>query len=260
MGKRKERDVNNNSSTKADKREKKKKKHKKSSSSIKKEGPKQPVEQKGQPDAIQSSTGQQKEATPQFSENHKCNAVSISSRPRSHSTGSISLSYADLVTSTDANAAGTLQQKQRHDSPSTAHTTSSNPTTAIYFQKRVQLTVSLLPFSLHNVIGAIRTSLRKRLLHYNHGWGGILLAFDNVEFRRENTNNISNSITSSTKAMGWILNELPYIHYHIDCDILVFAPSVGCQVSGFLLVDDDRMRKRGSRMIVANESRALLLR
>jgi hypothetical protein len=266
-------------------RKKKKKKHKTSSTAVTtavikkeeeekereeavvKEESEKPLKEQRQPDAtaVEPWKEQQSSITPKIKKKNNndiissnSNVVSSSSshdirRPRSLSTGSnISLTYADLVSSTANTAAVTQQYRQKDTSSSTATTThrnsststTSTTTTCTYFQKRVQLTISLLPYSLHNITAAIRASLRKRLLRYDRGWGGILLAFDKVQFLQKDTNNNSNitscSSSSSSKAKGWILNELPYIHYHVDCDILVFAPTVGCQVSS-CYQDDGRL-------------------
>lgn len=92
-----------------------------------------------------------------------------------------------------------------------------------FFRRRVQLAISLLPSSLRNCEQAVENSIRKKLLRYSDGFGGILVAYDDVQLRDEADDN--------SRGRGWILNELPYIHYNVSCQALVFAPSVGCEVS-----------------------------
>jgi hypothetical protein len=108
-------------------------------------------------------------------------------------------------------------------------------TTPAFFRRRVQLAISLLPSSLRNSQQAVENSIRKKLLRYSDGFGGVLMAYDDVQLRDETDSN--------NQGQGWILNELPYIHYNVFCQVLVFAPSVGCEVSliqhdvGFQRVD-----------------------
>lgn len=92
-----------------------------------------------------------------------------------------------------------------------------------FFRRRVQLAMSLLPSSLRNCQQAVENSIRKKLLRYCDGFGGVLMAYDDVELRDKADGN--------NQVQGWILNELPYIHYNVYCQVLVFAPYVGCVVS-----------------------------
>ena len=84
----------------------------------------------------------------------------------------------------------------------------------------MEFSVSLLPASLKNTEKNVYDSIRQMLLKYSGGIGGILLAFENVEIKKD----------KNSQGRGWILNELPYIHYTVGCDALVFSPRVGCQV------------------------------
>mmetsp|Transcript_6476 Transcript_6476/g.11146 ORF Transcript_6476/g.11146 Transcript_6476/m.11146 type:complete len:289 (+) Transcript_6476:94-960(+) len=95
----------------------------------------------------------------------------------------------------------------------------------VFFRKRVQFTISLLPWSMRNCEQAVKSSIRKMLLRYSDGLGGILLAYDDVKL--QDPRNDDNS-----KGRGWILNELPYIHYEVTCRALVFSPSLGCELQG----------------------------
>ncbi|KAG7367780.1 hypothetical protein IV203_030523 [Nitzschia inconspicua] len=224
MGKRKERhpvenDVESNAKKrKKDKRKKKSKDNKDNSSNIQQQQQQQQqetvvkLELHPQQEELQEEQEKKKKKKKKRSTAAKSNT---SSRPRTESFGSISLSYGDLVASQDT----------RNNDDDDDDDNRTYPTT--FFQKRVQLTISLLPYSLRNMQGSIRASLRKRLLQYSDGWGGILLAFDNITFRNTDNNNNNNN-----KGRGWILNELPHIHYEIECDVLVFAPTVGCQLQG----------------------------
>jgi len=90
-------------------------------------------------------------------------------------------------------------------------------TSPVFFKKRLEMTVSLLPAGMRNVIRSVEDSLRKFLLKYSDGIDGILLAFDNVRILGDG---------------GLILNELPHVHFAICCDGIVFKPAVGCTLTG----------------------------
>jgi hypothetical protein len=92
----------------------------------------------------------------------------------------------------------------------------------IFLKKKIELAVSLLPGSLRNCEESVEDSIRQLLLKYSEGLGGILMAYDNVLLK-----------TDEGEGRGWILNELPFIHYNATCDALVFSPTVGSEVSFF---------------------------
>lgn len=98
--------------------------------------------------------------------------------------------------------------------PEPMSTQSRGPPT--FLRKKLRLTVSLLPAGLANVLQSIEDNLRLFLLKYSDGVGGIMLAFDNVDL----------------DGRGEILNELPYTHYKVTCDALIFAPQPGCCLRG----------------------------
>jgi hypothetical protein len=98
--------------------------------------------------------------------------------------------------------------------------------TPAFFRRRVRLAMSLLPSSLRNCDLAVEYSIRKKLLRYSGGFGGILIAYDDVQLRDEADDN-------NSRGRGWILNELPHVHYNVSCRVLVFAPHVGCEVRLF---------------------------
>lgn len=100
-----------------------------------------------------------------------------------------------------------------------------------FFKRRVRLSLSLLPSSLHNSMASIENCFRRMLLKYDDGLKGMLLAYDDIKVEDNNTNSGKNG-GSDTAGHGWILNELPYIHYSVSCTALVFAPSVGCELQG----------------------------
>jgi DNA-directed RNA polymerase subunit E'/Rpb7 len=91
-----------------------------------------------------------------------------------------------------------------------------------FFRKKLELTISLLPAALANVLVHAEDALRLFLLKYSDGIGGILLAFENLKIISENKNSVS----------GIILNELPHIHYRVSTDALVFSPMPGSRLSG----------------------------
>jgi hypothetical protein len=61
------------------------------------------------------------------------------------------------------------------------------------------------------------------LLKYSDGLGGILMAYDDIKLQDHEGDN-------NSKGKGWVLNELPHVHYDVSCNVLVFSPSVGCEV------------------------------
>jgi hypothetical protein len=91
-----------------------------------------------------------------------------------------------------------------------------------FFRKNLELTISLLPAALTNVLLHAEDALRLYLLKYSDGIGGILLAFENLKILSENKKAVS----------GIILNELPHIHYRVSTDALVFNPTPGSKLSG----------------------------
>lgn len=91
---------------------------------------------------------------------------------------------------------------------------------AIFLKKKVDVELSLLPSSLHNTEDAVQDSLNQMLLKFSDGLGGILLACENVQIKSD----------GKGQGRGWILNELPWIHYTVSCDALVFRPYVECEV------------------------------
>mmetsp|Transcript_4967 Transcript_4967/g.12620 ORF Transcript_4967/g.12620 Transcript_4967/m.12620 type:complete len:278 (-) Transcript_4967:43-876(-) len=95
-----------------------------------------------------------------------------------------------------------------------------------FFKRRVRLSLSLLPSSLHNAMASIENCFRRMLLRYDDGLKGMMVAYDDIQ--------IEDNAKTKTNASGhgWILNELPYIHYSVSCMALVFAPSVGCELQG----------------------------
>ena len=91
---------------------------------------------------------------------------------------------------------------------------------SIFLKKKIDVELSLLPSSLRNTDDAVQNSLNELLLKYSDGLGGIMLACENVKVK---TN-------GKGEGRGWILNELPWLHYTVSCDALVFRPYIGCQV------------------------------
>lgn len=98
---------------------------------------------------------------------------------------------------------------------------SENP---VFFRKRVKLSISLLPWSLKDCKQSVENSIRKMMLKYSSGLGGILMAYDDVQLQDHES-------SSGSKGKGWVLNELPHVHYDVSCNVLVFFPSIGCEVS-----------------------------
>jgi hypothetical protein len=93
----------------------------------------------------------------------------------------------------------------------------------VFFRKRAKLSISLLPWSLRDCKQSVENSIRKMMLKYSNGLGGILMAYDNVQLKDHEAND-------GSEGKGWVLNELPHVHYDVSCDVLVFYPSIGCEV------------------------------
>lgn len=103
-----------------------------------------------------------------------------------------------------------------------SQTKSSSKKKAVFLKRKIDVELSLLPSSLHNSEDAVQNSLNQLLLKYSDGLGGILMGCENVRIMTE----------GQGKGRGWILNELPWIHYTVSCDALVFRPYIGGEVRG----------------------------
>jgi RPA43 OB domain in RNA Pol I len=111
---------------------------------------------------------------------------------------------------------------------------SPSPTSFLYYKKKLQISISILPCGLRNVIESATESIRHALLlKYCNPMGGILLAFDNVQV--VNNNNINNK--NNNGGHGRILDELPHIHYNVTCNGLVFCPTIGLRIDGGTVVE-----------------------
>ena len=87
---------------------------------------------------------------------------------------------------------------------------------SVYFQKRIEVAVSVLPAAMGNIQAALEDAVRLMLLKYTENVG-ILLTFENLEV-------IGNG------GHGMVLDEIPYLHYKVGFDGLVFCPKVGSKV------------------------------
>jgi RPA43 OB domain in RNA Pol I len=92
----------------------------------------------------------------------------------------------------------------------------------VFFRKKLELTISLLPSALSNVYANAEDALRLFLLRYSDGIGGVMLAYENVKVLSENKSRLA----------GIILNELPHIHYRVSTSALVFNPAPGGKMRG----------------------------
>jgi ATPase subunit of ABC transporter with duplicated ATPase domains len=88
---------------------------------------------------------------------------------------------------------------------------------SVFYSKRIEVSLSLLPVSMGNIMAALENSIRSMILKYTDKVG-ILLTFQNIKI-------ISNN------GHGRILNDLPHIHYRVSFDGLVFSPTVNSKVS-----------------------------
>merc|ERR1712176_1351636 len=70
----------------------------------------------------------------------------------------------------------------------------------VFFQKRVKLSISLLPWSMRDRKQSVENSIRKMMLKYSIGLGGILMAYSNVEVQ-------DHEADDGREGKGWVLNE-----------------------------------------------------
>lgn len=87
---------------------------------------------------------------------------------------------------------------------------------SVFYKKRIEVSLSLLPAAMRNIRAALEDSVRSMILKHTDKVG-VLMTFENIKV-------ISNS------GHGRILNELPFLHFKVAFDGLVFCPDVGCQV------------------------------
>ena len=129
--------------------------------------------------------------------------------------------------SSPVKAANTAHPKKRPKlTPSSSLSSSTQPLSkkneeedvknSVYFRKRIQVAVSVLPAAMGNIAVALEDAVRLMLLKYTDQVG-ILLTFENIQV-------IGNG------GHGMVLDEIPYLHYKIAFDGLVFCPRVGSQV------------------------------
>jgi len=95
----------------------------------------------------------------------------------------------------------------------------------VFFRKRAKLSISLLPWSMRDRKQSVENSIRKMMLRHSNGLGGILMAYENVQIQ-------DHEASDGREGNGWVFNELPHIHYDVSCDVLVFFPSIGCELKG----------------------------
>jgi len=138
-----------------------------------------------------------------------------------------------------------IAKKDKKDKKKSASTTSTNvvpakaqPTPAaaitpqrrmasddidsVLVHKKVNVVISLLPHALKNVQLHVENSMRQYLMKYSDGMDGVLMAYENVRTLKKD----------HAKGTGWILNELPYIHYDVALDACLFCPKVGSKMVG----------------------------
>jgi RPA43 OB domain in RNA Pol I len=119
------------------------------------------------------------------------------------------------------------RDKQEQETSSNEDTASFGCQLDGFWKRSIELTISLLPSALSNVMAHIEEALRNYLLKYSDDIGGILLAFENVSILSH-----GNDDAATTACVGTIYNELPHIHYRVSADALVFDPSPGTKLVG----------------------------
>lgn len=138
------------------------------------------------------------------------------------SSASSSSSSSSSPRTTTKSASGSPQKKRRTlDNPSSQHyPPKEDAKNSVYHKKRIEVAVSVLPAAMGNIRAALEDAVRLMLLKYTDQVG-ILLTFENIQV-------IGNG------GHGMVLDEIPYLHYKIAFDGLVFAPKVGSQVCVWL--------------------------
>ena len=86
----------------------------------------------------------------------------------------------------------------------------------VFFNKEIEVSLSLLPAAMGNIQAALEDSIRSMLLKYIKGVG-MLLTFQNLK-------------VLSNNGHGMILDELPYLNYKVGFEGLAFCPKVGSKV------------------------------
>jgi DNA-directed RNA polymerase subunit E'/Rpb7 len=143
--------------------------------------------------------------------------------------------------STNATTTTTIIQQQQSNPTVTAVLSSSASSSAVvvsntinsdnnnksmFWYKTIEVAVAILPGALRrNLLREIEDGLWTLLLKYSNSIKGVPLCFNNVRFK---DNDNSSSIN------GHIINEMPYIHYNIVADTIVFAPTIGCILEGII--------------------------
>ena len=100
-----------------------------------------------------------------------------------------------------------------------------NVVSPLLHKQRLSMIISLLPVSLGSVKENLEDAMKGFLLKFSAGFGGILLAFQDLE------------VINGGK--GRIIGELPYIHYEVECSALIFKPQTGVEMNGMIVESFD---------------------
>lgn len=84
------------------------------------------------------------------------------------------------------------------------------PEWPVFHEKKLELSMALLPIDLRNTVKAVESSLRSMLFKFSHEMGGVLISFSDVVIQHG--------------GHGRILNDLPHILFNVTCKVLVFRP------------------------------------
>lgn len=115
------------------------------------------------------------------------------------------------------------QEEQDNDANESSIETSDPQSPPSPFQKKfVSFMLSLPPSSMANMSKAYNTCLQSMLLKYSDSLDGVMLSYSNVKIDE----------SKNKGPYGRIIDELPYIHVFVTCDVLVFTPCVGKTLSG----------------------------
>lgn len=146
----------------------------------------------------------------------------------------------DNSTSTQSTPESSSTNKQQQRRVRENDNSKSYDTNSPFQEMEAKFLVSLPPAAMANIPNALNSSMQNLLLKYSDSLRGVIISFRDIE-KDDNTGggtgasaaSISTSIATSTStSYGKIINEMPHIHYHIKCTVLVFNPCVGKVLKG----------------------------
>mmetsp|Transcript_6677 Transcript_6677/g.14656 ORF Transcript_6677/g.14656 Transcript_6677/m.14656 type:complete len:317 (+) Transcript_6677:171-1121(+) len=141
-------------------------------------------------------------------------------RARANSTASAAMTHHSVTEDTIAQEIGANVPQQIISSAAgtaTAATSKHDATNKLSYQlQKIRTLVSLAPSSLKDVTGNIRRLCCEDITRYVGGLGGVLMAVRDIK----------------VMGNGYVLSELPHIHFDVEADVVVFCPDIGLRLVG----------------------------